>query len=369
MLIGEEATLPYDRPPLSKAVLQGRDPAEAVVFHDEEQYRALDIDVQLGVRAERADFHARRLTTEGGNDVSFDGLIIATGASPKRLEKMSGYEGVYYLRTLQDCLALKHALSKSTRVVVIGAGFIGAEVASSACQMGVDVTVVDASPRPFAAVLGDEVGRRCVDLHRRNGVRYVGGVEIKGVLGSSRVEGVRLADECTIPADVIVVGVGVAPNTRWLRDAGLCLDDGVPCDECGYTGIPHVFAAGDVASWYTPLLGKRKRIEHWANAREQGRIVAHNLLRQDGEMVKNETIPYFWSDQYDTKIQCAGYTAEADEASIVYDDTKSNRLAAIYRRGDRIAGVTTLNSPRHLARYRALVARRSSWVEAVEYVA
>lgn len=366
LIVGAEAEHPYDRPPLSKEVLRGDKESSDIALHPRLFYDDLGIDLRLGVRAEGVNFDTRHLSMGGGENIPFDGLIIATGAQPRQLPQAGEQEGIHYLRTRSDCLRLKAALSGCSKLAVIGAGFIGSEVASSAQKLGVDVTIIDKLEIPYAMTLGERVGRYCVELHRQHGAQVLTGRDLSGIEGSRAVSGVRLSDGAVVPADVVVVGIGVAPATAWLERSGLTLKDGIRCDACCWTGIPGVFAAGDVASWDNPLFGRRMRVEHWSNAKEQGRLAARNVLVGDGVMTPYDPVPYFWSDQYNTRLQCSGYVPGSNECRIVHQDDTHGRLVAIYRRDERVVAVTALNSPLHLARYRNLIGNRGSWTEALD---
>lgn len=367
VLIGEERRAPYDRPPLSKQLLAGEWGLERVQLRSEEELRDLDVELRLGERATGLDLDSRTVLLEGDR-VAFDGLIIATGARPRTLPGAPDLEGVHTLRTLEDSLAIGEALGSRPRVVVVGAGFIGSEVAATARGRGAGVTVVEALPVPLRRVLGDEIGMRCAELHRRHGVDLRLGVGVDAIEGESRVERVRLSDGTQLEADLVVVGVGVQPNTEWLEGSGLELDDGVVCDAT-LRAAEGVYAAGDVARWPHALFGETIRIEHWTNASEQGYEAAQNLLAPDGEAQPFAAVPYFWSDQYDAKLQLVGRAAGADELRVVHGDLDTLRFVALYRRGERLLGAFTINLARRFVPYRGLIARGASWAEALEFAA
>ena len=367
VLIGEERRAPYDRPPLSKQLLAGEWELERVQLRSDEELRDLDVELRLGERATGLDLGARTVQLEGDR-VPFDGLIIATGARPRTLPGAPDLEGLHTLRTVEDSLAIGEALGARPRVVVVGAGFIGSEVAATASRRGADVTVVEALPVPLRRVLGDAIGMRCAELHRRHGVELRLGVGVDAIEGESRVERVRLSDGTQLDADLVVVGIGVQPNSEWLEGSGLELDDGVVCDAT-LRAAEGVYAAGDVARWPHALFGETIRVEHWTNASEQGYAAARNLLAPDGEAEPFAAVPYFWSDQYDAKLQLVGRAAGADELRVVHGDLDALRFVALYRREERLLGAFTINLARRFVPYRGLIARGASWAEALEFAA
>jgi NADPH-dependent 2,4-dienoyl-CoA reductase/sulfur reductase-like enzyme len=268
--------------------------------------------------------------------------------------------GLHTLRTLDDCLALRADLEAvPSRVVVVGAGFIGAEVAATARQRGLEVTLLEALPVPLQRVLGDRMGSVCADLHRDQGVdvRLSTGVDAFVDDAKGRVAGVVLSDGTTLEADVVVVGVGVVPNTEWLEGSGLTIDNGVVCDET-CLAAPGVVAAGDVARWPNRRFGEVMRVEHWENAQEQGSHAARRLL---GDTAPYEPVPWFWSDQYDRKIQLAGRSGPDDEVRIVDGSIDERRFVAVYGRAGRLVGVLGMNRPRPVIQYRQLIAEGASW--------
>ena len=362
-LIGAENHLPYDRPPLSKQVLAGDWEPERAVLTDPEELEDDGIEARLGVRATALDLDARELTLHTGETVEFDGLVIATGARCRTMPGTEGIGGVHVLRSLDDCLALRADFeAMPQRVVVVGAGFIGAEVAATARGRGLDVTMVEALPTPLSRVLGDEMGEVCAEVHRDHGVDLRTAVGVESVSGDSRVERVTLSDGSTIDADVVVVGIGVIPNTEWLDGSGLEVDDGVVCD-ASCLAADRVTAAGDVARWPNELFGETMRVEHWDNAAQQGAHAARRLL--DAAVGPFTPVPWFWSDQYDRKIQLAGRVRGDDEVRVVTGSVDERRFAAIYGRAGRIVGVLGFNRPRHVMRYRALIEQGASFDEAL----
>ncbi|MYG99001.1 MAG: NAD(P)/FAD-dependent oxidoreductase [Acidimicrobiaceae bacterium] len=362
-LIGAENHLPYDRPPLSKQVLAGEWAPERVALTDPEELEEDGIEARLGVRATALDLDARELTLHSGETVAFDGLVIATGARCRTMPGTDQVGGVHVLRSLDDCLALRADLeAMPQRVVVVGAGFIGAEVAATARGRGLDVTMVEALPTPLSRVLGDEMGEVCAEVHRDHGVDLRTAVGVERISGDGRVERVTLSDGSTIDADVVVVGIGVIPNTEWLDGSGLEVDDGVMCD-ASCLAADRVAAAGDVARWPNALFGETMRVEHWDNAAQQGAHAARRLL--DAAAGPFTPVPWFWSDQYDRKIQLAGRVRGDDEVRVVTGSVDERRFAAIYGRAGRIVGVLGFNRPRHVMRYRALIEQGASFDEAL----
>lgn len=363
-LIGAEEHLPYDRPPLSKAFLDGA--VEAPFFRDESVLtEELGVELMLGTRATALD-PRHQIVHAGGCDVPYDGLVIATGATARNLPGAERLSGVHTLRTLDDASAVREALDARARTVVIGAGFIGSEVASGARKRGLPVTVVEAAPTPLVRAVGS-MGRPCSALHLANGTDLRCGVAVAALEGDGRVERVRLADGTLIEADLVVVGAGAVAETGWLEGAGLQLDNGVVCDETLAAGPPGVYAAGDVARWYNPLFERHMRLEHWSSAAEQG-AAAGAAAAVAGTAKPYETVPYFWSDWYDTRIQFVGIP-DADEVTFALGDAESNRFVALYRSGDRLVGALAVNKQREIMKFRALIARRSSWSDALDFAA
>jgi len=354
VLVGAEKHLPYDRPPLSKELLQGRWEVDRIGLR-RQPYEELELDLRLGVRATALDLAARELVLGDGVREPFDALVLATGASPRRLRGQPDLPGVHLLRTLDDALALRAALEARPRVLVVGAGFIGAEVAASCRARGLQVTLVEPLPVPLARGLGEAMGRVCAELHRDQGVDLRCGVGVSGFQGHQRVERVTLSDGSSVEADLVVVGIGAAPETGWLEGSGLRLDDGVVCD--GFcAAAPGVFAAGDVARWHNPLFGEEMRVEHWSNAAEQGSYVAERLAGTDLGAQPFAPVPFFWSDQYGVKIQFAGRMRPDDEVRLVAGSLAERKFTALYGRAGRLSGVLAWSRPRDLAKYRRLIA-------------
>lgn len=366
-IIGAEDRLPYDRPPLSKRVLEGTRDPEDIALIDQPALDALGAEWRLGCTATALDTDKRRIHLDNGEGVAFDGLVLATGASPRRLPGTPDLDGIHVLRTLDDCLAIRKELEAGPRVVVVGAGFIGSEVASTCRKRGLDVTVLEALPVPLGRALGDEMGAACGALHLDHGTNLRCGQGVERFEGTGRVEALTLTDGSRIEADLVIVGVGVAPATDWLEGSGLELDNGVVCDATCATNIPGVVAAGDVARWYNPLFGEYMRIEHWTNAVEQGMAAGRRLLATDDTAEVFAPVPYFWSDQYSTKIQFVGRSAPGDDIRVVHGSVEDRQFVALYGRAGRLVGVLTLNRPRLLMEYRQMVEDQVSFDQALAY--
>ena len=364
-VVGAEPHLPYDRPPLSKQVLSGKWELDRLDLKPiGKELDDLDVGWRLGVAAQALDLREHEVQLENGDRIGFDGLVLATGASVRKLPGQPDLDGLHMLRTVDDCLALRADFDRSPeRVVVVGAGFIGAEVAATARERGLDVTVLEALPAPLQRALGDEMGSVCGDIHRDHGVdlRLNTGVDAFEDDAHGRLTGVRLSDGTTIATDVAVVGVGVVPNTAWLEGSGLVLDNGVVCDET-CLAADNVVVAGDLARWPNTRFDEVMRVEHWENAQEQGAHAARRLL---GHAEPYTPVPWFWSDQYDRKIQLAGRSGADDDVQIVDGSVEERRFVAIYGRGGKLVGVLGMNRPRVVMEYRQLIADGASWSDAL----
>ncbi len=365
-LIGDEPHAPYDRPPLSKRFLAGDLDDDRLPLTTAEKLADLGLEMRLGCRATGLDVATRTLEVDGVAE-PYDGLLIATGARCRNLPGTAGLAGVHTLRTRDDAEAIRDALANGARrVVVVGAGFIGAEVASTAIGRGAEVTMVEALEAPFGRVLGVEMGAVMADVHRRHGVDLRTGVGVDEVLGDDRLSGVRLANGATLEADLLVVGIGVVPNTDWLEGSGLTLDDGVVCDET-CLAAPDVAAAGDVARWANPRYGEVMRVEHWDNAVQQGVHAARRLLQSDEEATPYAPVPWFWTDQYDRKVQLAGRPHTDDEVRVVAGSTAEHRFAAFYGRDGRFTAALGMNRPRQVMQSKGLLDAGASWDEALAF--
>ncbi len=358
--LGEESPRPYDRPPLSKEILRGDWEVDRLGLR-RKSYDELEVDLRTGVHVDALDLKAHRLRLAGGDQVEFDALIIATGAHARRLPNQPDLEGVHVLRTLDDALAIRAALEAEPRVLVVGAGFIGAEVAASCRARGLEVTVIEPLEVPLMRGLGREMGQVCADLHRDNGVDLRCGISVERIEGGGKVERVRLSDGTSVDTDLVVIGVGAIPTTDWLEGSGLELDNGVVCDPYCATKDPDIFAAGDVARWYNPLFEEEMRVEHWTNAVEQGVYAACRILGDADAAEPFAPVPLFWSDQYDVKIQFAGRMRPDDEMRIFHGSVEERRFVALFGRKDRLMGALAFSRPRQLIGYKRMISERVSF--------
>jgi len=365
-LIGAEPHLPYDRPPLSKQLLSGEWEPARTLLEPPEAIDKLDLDLRIGVRAEGLDLEGRTLALSDGETVAFDGLIIATGASPRTLSGTPDLTGIHTLRTIDDSLRIRAAFAEKPRVAVVGAGFIGAEVAAVARSAGLDVTLIEALPAPLANALGAEIGSACEALQRSHGVDVRCNTLVSGFEGTERVERVLLADGSWVDADIVVVGIGVAPETGWLEGSGLELRDGIVCDAT-CAAAPGVYAVGDVARWYNPIFEEEMRVEHWTNVVHQSRQVVKNILAEPGEAQPFGSVPYVWSDQYDAAIQYLGHSGPEDAVEVLHGSLESLEFVAIYQRNGIIVAGLTFNMPQLLASYRPLIEQRAPWETVLEH--
>ena len=365
VLIGAEKHTPYDRPPLSKEVLRGEADQQGLALR-RKSYDDLDVDLRLGQRAVFLDTDKREVRLESGDAVGYDGLIIATGGEVRALPNQPTMAGIHMLRTLDDALAIRAALQAKPRVAVIGAGFIGAEVAASARQLGLDVTMIEALETPLAQSLGPRIGRLLQDAHERRGVRVLCGRRVEGFDGADRVQSLRLDDGSRVDSDLVVVGIGVKPAVSWLEGSEIEIEDGVRCDETLATSVSGVVAAGDVASWYNPLFEERMRVEHWTNAVEQARHAVSTLLAAPGEAKPFASVPMFWSDQFDLKIQGAGRPRRSDELVFARGAPEPEKLVALYGRAGRLVGALAFNQAPKLVQLRMLIAKCGGLDEALK---
>ena len=372
VLIGKEDHLPYDRPPLSKAQLElGGAPDGPKHYREEAHLRdELDVQLRLGRSAVSLDTASREVQTSDGAVLRYGALVIATGARPRSLPFAANREseGLVGFRTYADSRVVRDALTARKRIAVVGAGLIGSEVASSARTWKAEVTLVEAQPAPLVRALGSEVGCAVASLHEANGVRLILGAAVESLMASSgAVTGLSLRDGATVPADLVVSAVGVAPEVEWLADSGLRLGDGVECDEMLWTGAPGVYAAGDVVSWPNGAAG-RQRLENWTAAAEQGAAAVRNALNPSSP-TPYVTTPYFWSDWYGNRLQFVG-SSEADEVVWVEGPAEHQcRAVALYRRGDVCVGAFLLNAPAETMKHRAQIGHDVAWRDAVEFAA
>lgn len=348
-IVSDEDHLPYDRPPLSKEVL--RSETDDVTLKPAEFYDENDITVLLGAGAKSVDTAARTLTLTDGREIGYDELVIATGLVPKRIPSFPDLAGIHVLRNFNESLALREEAGSARRAVVVGAGFIGCEVAASLRSMGVEVALVEPQPAPLANVLGEQIGELVARVHRAEGVDVRCGVGVSKVVGTDKVEKVVLADGTELEADLVVVGIGSTPAVGWLEASGIALDNGVVCDAQGRSSVPNVWAIGDVASW-RDTVGQQVRVEHWSNVADQARVLVPAMLGQDVPEVIS--VPYFWSDQYDVKIQCLGEPEADDIVHVVEDDGR--KFLAFYERDGVVAGVVGGGMPGKVMKTRSKIA-------------
>ncbi|HEX5895977.1 MAG TPA: FAD-dependent oxidoreductase [Thermoleophilaceae bacterium] len=340
LLIGAEAERPYERPPLSKEYLRGEAGRDKVYVHEEGFYAEHDIELRLDTRVASLDVSASEVALDDGERVRYDRLLLTTGAEPRRLAVPGAeLDGVLYLRSVEDSDALRAHLDRGGAVVVVGAGWIGAEVAASARQRGLEVTVLDPLAVPLERVLGAEVGAVYRDIHADHGTRLLMGTGVEAFEGDTAVERVRTSDGRELDCDFVVVGVGVEPRTALAEAAGLTLDNGIAVDERLRTSVPGVFAAGDVANAHHPFYGERIRVEHWANALNQGPAAARSMLGADDAY---ERLPYFFSDQYDVGMEYSGFARSWDRV-VLRGDPGSREFIAFWLVGDRVVAGMNVN--------------------------
>jgi NADPH-dependent 2,4-dienoyl-CoA reductase/sulfur reductase-like enzyme len=360
-IVGAERQAPYHRPPLSKKLLTGKVHRAGV---DLAPQFDLNARVLRGASANKLDLSSRTVHFRDENrDLSeqFDGLVIASGAAPREWPGGPVPDGVLMLRTVEDCLTIRERLSSRPRVVVVGGGFIGAEVAASCRSMGLDVVIIEKAASPLLAALGKELAPRWAELHRQHGVDLRLGVGVEAFVGNGKIEAVRLTDGSQVPADVAIIGLGVTPATDWLEGSGLRLEDGVVCDATGAAeGTTDVVAAGDVARWWHPLYERHLRTEHWDDARRQGAAAARTLLAGPDRAEAFDGVPYFWSDQYDVKVQMIGTPSDYDAIEIIEGDPDGWEFVAAYGRDSRtIAVLGTI--PNRVHAYRDAISKRAEF--------
>ncbi|EWT06961.1 pyridine nucleotide-disulfide oxidoreductase [Intrasporangium chromatireducens Q5-1] len=336
-VIAAEQHLPYERPPLSKGVMLGKDEEDVVFPHDRAWYDEQHVDLRLGTTATAIDTAAHTVTLSDGESLPWSRLLLATGSSVRTLEvDGADLQDIFYLRTLDDCEALKARLVAGSDVVIVGAGWIGLEVAAAAREHGCEVTVVEPQDAPLQGVVGPEVGGWFADLHRSHGVEFRFGEGVERFTGNAdhKVDGVVTSAGDTIRADTVVVGVGIRPTTELAEAAGLTVDNGVVTDAALRTSVPDIYAAGDVANWRSETLGTNLRVEHWANANDGGTAAGKSMAGQD---VTYDPIPFFFSDQYDAGLEYSGYVPRGLKAEVVLrGDPKSNEFMAFWLDGDRV---------------------------------
>jgi 3-phenylpropionate/trans-cinnamate dioxygenase ferredoxin reductase subunit len=354
-VVGDEPQRPYNRPPLSKELLAGKIEPENTIFPSE-----VDAQWLLGRSAQSLDLDRRVLTLDGGDELPFDGLVIASGSRAREWPGLPLLDGFHYLRDLEDSMALREAVASGPRVCIVGAGFIGCEVAATLRGHGVEVTVVDIAEHPLLP-LGREIGERCRRIHEDHGVRFILETSVQAFHGNGRVEAVHLAGGGHVEADLVLLALGAVPNVDWLAGSGLTLDPGVVCDEHSLAaGVENVAAAGDVAQWPHPMAGGMTRVEHWSNAAEQGLAAAANLLAPLEERKPFAPVPTFWTDQYDLKIQSVGFLRRGDTVEVVEEVPEEKRLVAEVKRDGELVGAITFNRAGRIPKYRKALMEAAS---------
>ncbi|MCU1480913.1 MAG: pyridine nucleotide-disulfide oxidoreductase [Subtercola sp.] len=374
VLIGDEQHFPYDRPPLSKRFLD--DERDVPYFREHTSYvEDLDATLLLGSPA-TALRPADKTVIVSGRPVPYDALVIATGASPRVMPQWAGMQGVVTLRRFADAVTIRGALDAQKNVTIIGAGFIGAEIASAARKSGCSVTIVEATETPLARAVGPEMGIELSKMHEKNGTALYCGVTVSAVNGGAgggasgdRVESVELSDGRVVPTDLLLVSIGASPATEWLRDSGLEItpDGGIVCDATLETSIPGIYAAGDVVHWPNAIMDTTMRLEHWTSANEQGALAGKNAAGV-APTATYETVPYFWSDWYGNRIQFVG-VAGTIVPHVVSGSIESDKFVALYQLGDRVVGALAVNEPSRIMKERRRISQRTSWQEALDVYA
>mgnify|MGYP003747231275 CR=1 FL=1 len=376
VLVGEEPHVPYTRPPLSKQILAGTWESERVGLRSNEETTQLDIELRLGLRAEFADTQRKIIGLSDGSELSFDGLVIATGARARELPQFAGRPGVRTLRTLDDALELKDAVADADSVVVVGGGFIGAEVAATCAEAGKQVAIIESQETMLIRGLGALLGGVVEQLHRDHGVDVYSGRAISKVTDDGTTTTIALEDGTSLSGDVVVLGVGALPNTEWLQTANVKIEDGIACDEfcrvLNSDGEPllGVAAAGDVARWRVESQGAQVRIEHWTNAQEQAKAAAATVLFDLGltsePLVPYDPTPYVWSDQFGKKIQVVGYVRGTDTPHVVKGNLDGSPFLALMEREGELVGAVSMAMVPALVKARMLIDASASLTEAQE---
>jgi len=362
--LSAEPHMPYDRPPLSKQFLKGEWGPDRIRLQrqgDED----LRVDWRLGCRAEALLAEEKCVVIEGGERIAYDGLVIATGSRPRRLPFGHQLAGVHTLRSLDDANALREDLARAARLVVIGGGFIGMEVAASARELEIEVTVVEPLEAPLLRGIGPELGRYMAERHREKGVDVRCGVGVAGIEGNARVEAVELTDGTKLKADVVLVGIGIEPVCDWLNGSGLEIDDGIVCDARGATQLSGVVAVGDVARWANPLLPEPRRYEHWTSAVQQAGPAAQCLLQDADATPPLAQVPYVWSDQYEHRLAMAGDVTGADAMAVCHGTLEEGRCLVLFGRNGRLVAAVAFRRPRQLHAASDLIAEGAAFDDAV----
>jgi 3-phenylpropionate/trans-cinnamate dioxygenase ferredoxin reductase component len=348
VLVGEEPSRPYERPPLSKGYLLGNDERDSIFVHPQDWYEQNHVELRLGTTATSIDRDAREVRLSDGGTLPYTRLLLTTGSAPRHLEAPGAdLGGVHYLRRVEDTDALRDAFADKPRVVVIGGGWIGLETAAAARQAGMEVSLVEMAELPLLRVLGPEVAQVFADLHREKGVDLRLGTGVRELVGQDgKVTGVRLDDGTLLPADLVLVGVGISPRSELAEQAGLAVSNGIDTDEHLRTADPNVWAAGDVANAWHPVLGRRVRVEHWENARQEGRVAAESMLGKDSA---HDRLPYFFTDQYDLGMEYTGFVDPTPGSEQAYDqvvfrgDKEAREFIAFWLRDGRVLAGMNVN--------------------------
>ncbi|MEV0057524.1 FAD-dependent oxidoreductase [Saccharopolyspora shandongensis] len=356
VLVDADPNLPYDKPPLSKQALQPGWDSQKALLRPAPYYQDKSIDLVLGRAAASLDADRKAVTLDDGTELTADAVVIATGVRARRLSESSMLPGVFSIRTLADSRALQQHLARRSKLAIVGGGFIGAEVASVAAELGVTVTIIDVLPLPFQHIFGPEVAAALARRHSAHGVTLVCGQGVDRLDGDGRVQRVVLTNGQAIEADTVLLGLGAEPCVEWLHGSGIELGNGVLCDEFGRTSTPGIYAAGDVAAWWSPTAQVHSRIEHWTTAKEQGAAVAHNIT--DGCKTAG-SVPYFWSDQYGSRLQFLGTSSGYDQIEVVHGGLDTNEFVVLYGRAGILIGALGLAATRQLMRYRPLIDQRA----------
>jgi NADPH-dependent 2,4-dienoyl-CoA reductase/sulfur reductase-like enzyme len=364
LIVEAQPHLPYDRPPLSKSVLTGAASADDLAFHDVAYYAREQIEVRLDTRATALDAAARAVEFDTGERVTARHIVLATGAHARSLA-IPGVPMIHLIRERDDAVALREALRDARRLVVVGGGFVGAEVASSATTLGIATTIVELAPRPFEAAVGSVVAELMLDLHRRAGVDVRCGVAVEHGQAIGHSLELQLTNGQRVAADVVAAGLGAIPTTDWLATSGLTIDDGIACDENGSTSAPEVFAIGDAAHWQGGGPRHGRRHEHWTSAREQARVVAQAITGQAGPRWA-DAVPYVWSDQHGKRLQVIGGPSDADTVEVVKHDHETGAFLVLYGHEGRLVGAAGCNQARAITQHRLLLAAGAPFADAID---
>lgn len=359
VLASAEHSLPYNRPPLSKEILLGKQKPQEILLRPQGFYEELNVDLRLGNAAEKLDTAEKVLRFADGSELSYDGLILATGSVARKPAQKGDAPPVHLIRTVEEAVALQAELRPGRRLAVLGGGFLALEIASAAVQQGVEVSLIARNVSPLARLLGHDVGQWYVKLHERHGAKVYCGSPVARYDQTRDGVDITLENGTKISADIVAAGIGAEPGVKWLEGSTLALNDGVVCSASLHTTAADVVAAGDIARWHNPIFGEEMRIEHWSNAADQGRHAAKTLLGDDKPF---SSVPYFWTDQYDTKLRFIGRAAGFTDVRVEHM-TDGELVVSIGRMGVLI-GAVCVGAPRLLAQYKAAIQQQTPWSEA-----